>query len=147
MSLLLFLLEMTPMSLVLREVKTGYQLGHLRGKVNYLLFMDDLKLYRKDKKQIDTLVNTVRIFSEDTGMKFGISKCATLKMKRGIISKSEGMRTPNDELIKNIEVREGYKYLGILEADGFKNLVMKEKMKKECFRRIKKNSEVKTKLW
>ena len=79
---------------------------------------------------MDTLVNTVRIFSEDIGMEFGISKYDTLMIKRGIISKSEGIQLPNDEFIKNIEEGEGYKYLGIMEADGFKNLEMKEKLSK-----------------
>ena len=40
--------------------------------------MDDLKLYGQNGKQIDTLVNTVQIFSEDIGMEFGIRMCATL---------------------------------------------------------------------
>ena len=48
-------------------------------------------------------------------------------MKRGIISKSEGIQLPNDEFIKNNEEEEGYKYLRTLEADGFKNLEMKVK--------------------
>ena len=100
--------------------------------------MDDLKLYGQNKKRIDKLVNTVRIFSEDIRMEFGISKCATLIMKRSIISKSEGIQLPNDESIKNIEEGEGYKYLGILEDDGFKNLEIKKKLRKQYFRRIKK---------
>ena len=45
----------------------------------------------------------MRIFSEYIGMEFVISKCATRKIKRGFISKSEGIQFPNDESIKNIE--------------------------------------------
>ena len=126
------------MSLVLREVKAGYQLGDLRGKVDRLLFMDDLNLYRQNEKQIGTLVNTVQIFNKNIRMKFEISKCATSIIKRGITSKSEGIQLLNDEFIKNIEEGEGYKYLGALEADGFKNLEMKDEVRKEYFRRIKK---------
>ena len=63
--------------------------------------MDDLKLYDQNKKQIDIPVNIVRMFSKDIRMEFEISTCATLIMKRGIISRSEGI--PNDEFIKNIE--------------------------------------------
>ena len=54
-----------------------------KGLINHLLFMDALKLYGKNKKQVDTLVNTVRIFSKDIGVEFGISKCAVLIMKWG----------------------------------------------------------------
>ena len=104
---------------MLREVRAGYQLGDLRGKVNHFLFIDDLKLYRQNEKQTDTLVNAVRIPSEDNGMEFAISNYATLTMKRGIISKNEGKQLLNDEFIKNIEDGDGYKYLGILEADEY----------------------------
>ena len=48
------------------------------------------------------------------------------------------MKFGYDEVIKYIENREGYKYLSILETDGFKNLEMKEKVRKNYFRRIKK---------
>ena len=37
-----------------------------------------------------------------------------------------------------MEEGDGYKYLDILEADGFKNAEMKEKVTKEYFRRVKK---------
>ena len=90
------------MSLVLREVKVGYQLGDLQEKVDHLLFMDNMKLYGQNEKQINTLFNTVQIFSEYIGMEFVISKCVTRKIKRGFISKSEGIQFPN-ESIKNIE--------------------------------------------
>ena len=53
-------------------------MGHQLGKVNHLHFMDDLKLYRQNKKQVDKLVDTVQIFSENIGMEFRISKCTTL---------------------------------------------------------------------
>ena len=45
--------------------------------------MDDLKLYSKSEKALDSLIQTVRIFSEDIGMQFGIDKCAMLVMKKG----------------------------------------------------------------
>ena len=121
------------MSLVLREVNAQHQLGELGGKVNQILFMDDLKLYGQNQKQIDTLVSTVRIFSKTIGMEFRICKCATIIMKRFIISRSESLQLLNDEVIKNIEDRGEYRYLCILEADGFKNLEMKEEVRKEYF--------------
>lgn len=62
---------------------------------------------------------------------------ATVIMKRSIISRSEGIQLPNNEVIKCLEDRERCKYLGILEADGFKNLQMKKKVRKEYFCRIK----------
>ena len=88
--------------------------------------MDDLKLFAKNEDQIDNLVNTVRIFSEDIKMEFGLPKCGVLIMKRGKVVKSEGISMPDGKMMKNIE-EGGYKYLGILEADGVKHEEMKEK--------------------
>ena len=68
--------------------------------------MDDLKLYGQNKKGIEKLVNLVRIFRKDIRMGFSINKCVT----RGIISRSEGIQLPNDEVKKNNEDRRGYKY-------------------------------------
>ena len=99
------MLALSPMLLILREVTTRFQLKDLGKKVTHLLFMDDLKLYSQNKKQIDTLVNLVRIFNKDIRMGFNITMCVTLIMKRGIISRSEGTQLPNDE-VKKILKRE-----------------------------------------
>ena len=45
--------------------------------------MDDLKIYAKNQMELESLVNTVRIFSDDIEMEFGLQKCAILVMKRG----------------------------------------------------------------
>ena len=36
--------------------------------------MDDLKLYSKSGRVLDSLIQTARTFSEDIGMQFGIDK-------------------------------------------------------------------------
>ena len=47
--------------------------------------MDNLLLYAKNEKSLDSLIQRVRIFSKDIGMEFGIDKCAMLSMRRGSI--------------------------------------------------------------
>ena len=98
--------------------------------------MDDLKLFVKNVDQIDSLVNTVRIFSEDIKMEFGLSKCDVLNMKKGKVVESDGLCMPDGTIMRNIE-EGGYKYLGILEADGIKHDKMKEQLKKEYIRRVR----------
>ena len=92
--------------------------------------MNDLKLFAKNEDQIDSLVNTVRIFSENIKMEFGLPKCGVLIMKRAKVVKREGISIPDGKMMKNIE-EGGYKYLGILEANGVKHEEMKGQIKKE----------------
>ena len=47
---------------------------------------------------MDSLVQTVHVFSEDIGMEFGIEKCAMLVMEKGKIVKSVGMEFPGGKL-------------------------------------------------
>ena len=79
--------------------------------------MDDLKLYSRSEKGLDSLIQTVRIFSEDIGMDFGIEKCAMLVTEKGKILKSVGKELPDGKVIKLLQKGESYKSLGILEAD------------------------------
>ena len=106
--------------------------------------MDDLKFYSKSEKALDSLMQTVRIFSEDIGMHFGIDKCAMLVMKKGKIGKSDGIEIPSDKVIKSLEEGETYKYLGVLEADEVMANEMKDKLKKEYYRRVRKVLETKS---
>ena len=43
--------------------------------------MDDNKLLDKNEKELETLIQALRIYSQDIGMEFGIENCATLIMK------------------------------------------------------------------
>ena len=96
LSPLLLVLALIPLTLVLRKLKAGYNLGNGLHIINHLLFMDDLKLYGKSENQVNTLLQSVRVVSEDIRNKFGIEKCAVLVTKRGRLVKSEGIVIPGD---------------------------------------------------
>ena len=72
---------MIPLLLILRKLKASYEWGKKEYKLIHLLFMDDLKLFSKSEEQIDTLMRTVNVFSNDIGMDFGIKKCGALHLK------------------------------------------------------------------
>ena len=127
---------MVPLTWLLRRAKAGYEWGNKGFKLNHLLFMDDLKLFAKSKNQIDSLVQTVHIFSEDIGMQFGIKKCGVLIMERGKVIRTDGIRLPDGQHMKDID-ETGYTYLGILETDKIKEKEMKEKFSKEYLRRLR----------
>ena len=62
-----------------------------------------MKLNSRSEKELDSLVQTVRFFSEDTGMEFGIEKCAILVMEKGKIVKSVGIELPDGKVIKSLQ--------------------------------------------
>ena len=107
------------------------------------MYMDDIKLFSKKEKGLVTLIHTVRIYSQDTGMKFGIEKCAMLVMKSGKRQLTDGMELQDQDKIRTLGENKTYKYLGILEADTIKQVKMKDKIQKEYLRRTRKLFETK----
>src|SRR6476659_9288537 len=100
--------------------------------------MDDLKLYGKKERELDNLVQTVRIFLEDINMAFGLGKCAKTVLKRGKLSTPTEEIIVPEETIKNLEIGDTYKYLGIEENVDLDHSRMKEKIKKEYLKRVRK---------
>ena len=100
--------------------------------------MDNLKIYSKRESVLDCFIQTVRIFREDNGMLFWIDKVAMLLMKKMKIVKSDGIELSNEKVIKLLEERENYKYLGWLEADEVMVNKIKDKVKKKYYRRVRR---------
>ena len=76
---------MIPLSLILRNAKAVYEFSGIKGKINNLLFMDDLRLYIHNEKELDLLIQKIRAFTEDIGMEFDIEKSPLLVIKKGKI--------------------------------------------------------------
>ena len=94
--------------------------------------MDDVKLFEKNKRVINSLMNTVKIFSGDICMEFGIDKCATVVLKTGKLDEeTNDLVLSNDEIIKSLEENTSYKYLRMLETENIKNSEMKEQVTSE----------------
>ena len=102
------------------------------------MYMDDIKLFTKNERELETLIHEVRIYSRDIGMEFGIEKCAMLVMKNGKWHMTDGMELQNHDRIRTLEENETYKYLSILEADTIKQVQMKDMIRKEYLRRTRK---------
>ena len=79
------------------------------------MYMDGFKLFAKNEKEQESLIQTVRIYIQDIGMEFGIEKYAMLVMKSGKRHLTDGMEQPNQDKIKTLA--ENKTYLDILEAD------------------------------
>ena len=97
--------------------------------VNHLLYLDDLKLYGRNNREIQSLVTTVKIFSDDICMKFGLDECASLSIKRG---KAQTVVSPG---ISPLPEGSACKYLGVLESIVFGTSEMKSIVQQE-FKKI-----------
>ena len=121
--------SVSPLVLVLALV-SAYEFSGDKEKINYFLFMDYLKLYSRNEKELDSLVQTKRGFIEDIEIDFGIEKCAMVVIDKGKIVKSVGIELPDGKAIKSIQEGESYKHLETLEADRFLGEEMKLKGKR-----------------
>ena len=132
---LLFVICMMPLTQILRNLKSAYTLKN-GEKLNHLLFMNDLKIFAKSKREINGLVSTVKILSSDIEMKFGIKRFGVLVLKREKVVSSEGVEMPDGERIKEVE-KNGYRYLSILKYKKIKESKMKENFRREYLSRTK----------
>ena len=95
LSPLLFIIAMMPLNHIIRKCTAGYKLSRSQEKINHLMYMDDIKLFAKNERELETLIHAVRIYSQDIGMEFCIEKCAMLVMKSGKRHMTDGMELPN----------------------------------------------------
>ena len=137
LSPLLFCVALAPLSFLLNRSPYGYKIG--KETINHLFYMDDLKTYAKNDKEQENILTIVKAFSDDIRMEFGLEKCAKASFKRGKLTQTPDMRLePDNTTIKDLVNHEGtYKYLGVNEGDGIQHAKMKEKIRKEYYRRIR----------
>ena len=135
MSPLLFVIYIMLLTQILRNLKSAYTLKN-GEKLNHFSFMNDLKIFAKNKREINGLVSTVKILSSDIEMKFGIKRFGVLVLKREKVVSSEGVEMPDGERIKEVE-KNGYRYLSILEYKKIKESKMKENFRREYLSRTK----------
>ena len=60
LSPLLFIIAMMPLNHTLRKCASGYRLSRSQEKINHLMYMDDIELFAKNEKELETLIHTVR---------------------------------------------------------------------------------------
>ena len=102
--------------------------------------MDDLKLYGKMMQELDSLVQTVIIFSSNLGMQVGISQCAFLEMKRGKIVQSEELELQIGETIKSLEDERDASIWMCYNFNNNKGVLLKDRLRDRKDRKILKAS-------
>ena len=81
LSPLLFVITMVPLSHMLRKCTGGYHPHKSQEKTNQRMYMDNIKLFAKNEKELETLIMAVRMYSEYIRMEFDIKKRVILIMK------------------------------------------------------------------
>lgn len=96
--------------------------------INHLLFMNDLKLFAQDQDHLDSLVQTVYFFGEDTGMEFAVKKCGLLLAKKEKVVRVNGTAPLNGQMMRefmkedaNIQVLQKW-----IRANGHKRKLCKQ---------------------
>ena len=144
LSPLLFCLALDPLSKILKANSIGYDLSRGRSrkaekkKVNHLLFMDDLKIYAESNEKLAQLVEVVSEFSRDINMEFGLDKCSKCTIKKGSKIEAEDIQVGEGSYIEDLTADSTYRYLGIEENETIEHKKMREKIRKEYLRRLKK---------
>ena len=62
-------------------------------------YMDDIKVFAKKEKELETLIQTIRIYIEDLGMEFGIKISAMQIRKSEQRESAEGIEISNQKCI------------------------------------------------
>ena len=102
LSPLLFTMSLNPLNQELQKTRHGYQLDE-QTEINYLFYVDDLKLYGTSANQLTELINTVKNVSEDIKMEFGLDKCAKASFKRGKKVSAEGIPLNDNQVIQDLD--------------------------------------------
>ena len=76
------------------------------------------------RKTLETLIQTVRIYSLDIGIKFGLEKCALLMIRSGKRQTTGGIQLPN----KDVRRKGSLRLLGNTGNGHHQQVNMKEKI-------------------
>lgn len=137
LSPLMFVMALFPLTHLLQSTKKGYRFSNTDKYISHLWYVDDLKLFAKNERDMKKMVSIVEAFSQDIGMSFGIDKCKWVQIHRGKLIEAEEIQTRFGNIQNLFGSEKNYKYLGILEKQQISKVEMKELVSKEYKRRVK----------
>jgi hypothetical protein len=65
--------------------------------------MDDLKLIAKSEEELQNQIQTVKTFSDDINMEFGLEKCVKITFQRGKLTHSLNLVFDTNREIQELE--------------------------------------------
>jgi hypothetical protein len=127
----LFCICLIPLTEQLNRLNTGNEEHATKTKISHLLQVDYLKLIAKSEEELQKQIQTVKAFSDDINMEFGLEKCAKITFKRGKLTHLQNLVIDTNREIQELEEGKSYKYLGIEESKGIQHQQKKERLKQE----------------
>ena len=100
----------------------------------------------KSEEELQKQIQTVKIFSDDIHMDFGLEKCAKITFKKGKLIHSQNLVIDINKEIQELEQGKTYKYVGIEESEGIQHQQMKERLKQEYRRMLKSELNARNKI-
>ena len=67
------------------------------------MYVDDVKLFAKNEKELENLIQAIKIYCQDIGMEFAIEKCAMMICRKRQMA--EGIDLSIQEKLKRTEKR------------------------------------------
>ena len=134
-----FCLAEVPVAMLIRETE-GYKMGRpgMRDvKRTHSLFIDDLKVYQRNKAELEVINDTIVQASLDTGACYGVKKCAGAIFKRGKLVQSDGI-TIGEESINMLDPQKDdvYKFLGCEQGEGIEMENVRRRLKEVVSHRM-----------
>ena len=137
-SVLLFILSVNPLSYLLNKLQ-GYRIsenGNRNQNILHLFFVDDLKLFETNMNQIKLQLYQIAQFSNDTGMKFGHSKCSYMVVEIGKITAATEQITINNVTSNPMKEGDSNKYFGQHENLEYVGSVNKKRVTNEYYKSV-----------
>jgi len=126
----LFCIALIPLTYKLIRTDCEYQVHGTKRKISHLLYMDDLKLQGRNEDDLEYKIKIVKAISKDNNMNFGLKKCARMCLKKGRVQSKLHVGSIFEKDIKELDLREACKCLGIGESHDLEDENKKEKLKK-----------------
>ena len=82
LSPLLFIIAMMPLNRILKKCTNGYKLSRSQEKINHLMYMDDIKLFAIDEKDLEPLIQPCENIQSGHWVEFSIKECHASSEKR-----------------------------------------------------------------
>ena len=96
----LFCLSLIVLSKELNQTRYGYNMQ--KRSLNHQCYMDDLKLFSKDDKDLEGLLQTVKKFSDGIDVSFGLDKCAKANFERGTLRGTTSLGLDQNTVIQDL---------------------------------------------